>query len=173
MVEQLLQASAFVANRSPVLRAEEVVVAEVVAEVVADRRIAEPDRQVELRLPAAPRPIRGDAEALRMVVGNLVDNAGKHGPPGTPIQVVVEQPPGRTRIEVADRGPGVPVSDRDRIFAPFTQLDASTTRKVGGVGLGLFLVDQLVRGMAGKVWVEDGPDGGARFVAELPDPGPR
>jgi signal transduction histidine kinase len=173
MVEQLLQASAFVANRSPVLRAEDVAAAEVVAEVVADRRIAEPGRQVELRLPEAPRPIRGDAEALRMVVGNLVDNAGKHGPPGTPIEVVVEQPPGRTRIEVADRGPGVPASDRDRIFAPFTQLDASTTRKVGGVGLGLFLVDQLVRGMAGKVWVEDGPEGGARFVAELPDPGPR
>jgi two-component system, OmpR family, sensor kinase len=172
MVEQLLQASAFVANRSPVLRAEEVAVAEVVAEVVADWRIADPDRQVELRLPEAPRTIRGDAEALRMVVTNLVDNAGKHGPPGTPVEVEVEQPAGRTRIAVADRGPGVPASERDRIFAPFTQLDASTTRKVGGVGLGLFLVDQLVGGMAGKVWVEDGPGGGARFVAELPDPGP-
>src|SRR6266545_4592158 len=168
MVEQLLQASAFVANRSPVLRAEEVAV----AEVVADWRIAQPDRRIELHLPQAPRPIRGDAEALRMVVGNLVDNAGKHAPPGTSIEVVVEQPPGCTRIAVADRGPGVPASDRDRIFAPFTQLDASTTRKVGGVGLGLFLVDQLVGGMAGKVWVEEGPDGGARFVAELPDSGP-
>jgi len=173
MVEQLLQASAFVANRSPVLRAEEVAAAEVVAEVVTDRRIADPGRKVELHLPEQPRPIRGDAEALRMVVGNLVDNAGKYAPPGTPIEVVVEQPAGCTRIAVADRGPGVPPSDRDRIFAPFTQLDASTTRKVGGVGLGLFLVDQLVTGMAGKVWVEDGPGGGARFVAELPDPGPR
>jgi signal transduction histidine kinase len=104
-------------------------------------------------------------------VTNLVDNAGKHGPPGTPVEVEVEQPAGRTRIAVADRGPGVPASERDRIFAPFTQLDASSTRKVGGVGLGLFLVDQLVSGMAGKVWVEDGPGGGARFVAELPDPG--
>jgi signal transduction histidine kinase len=173
MVEQLLQASAFVANRSPVLRAEEVAAAEVVAEVVTDRRIADPDRRVELHLPEQPRPIRGDAEALRMVVGSLADNAGKHAPPGTPIEVVVEQPAGCTRIAVADRGPGVPPSNRDRIFAPFTQLDASTTRKVGGVGLGLFLVDQLVRGMAGKVWVEDGPGGGARFVAELLDPGPR
>jgi signal transduction histidine kinase len=172
MVEQLLQASAFVANRSPVLRAEEVAAAEVVAEVVADWRIAQPDRRIELHLPQAPRPIRGDAEALRMVVGNLVDNAGKHAPPGTSIEVVVEQPPGCTRIAVADRGPGVPASDRDRIFAAFTQLDASTTRKVGGVGLGLFLVDQLVGGMAGKVWVEEGPGGGARFVAELPDSGP-
>jgi signal transduction histidine kinase len=156
-----------------VLRAEEVAAAEVVAEVVADWRMADPGRNAELRVLEEPRPIRGDAEALRMVVSNLVDNAGKHAPPGTPIGVAVQQAPGRTRIEVTDRGPGVPASDRERIFAPFTQLDASTTRRVGGVGLGLFLVDQLVRDMEGRVWVEDNPDGGARFVAELPDPAPR
>jgi signal transduction histidine kinase len=172
MVEQLLQASAFVANRSPVLRAEAVMAAEVVAEVVDDWRLAEPDRRVELRLPDRPRSLQGDAEALRMVVGNLVDNAGKHAPPGTPVQVTVDQPEGLTRVEVTDRGQGVAEIDRERIFAPFTQLDASTTRRVGGVGLGLFLVDRLVRGMGGKVWVEDAPGGGARFVVELPDLAP-
>src|SRR5918995_355535 len=135
MVEQLLQASAFVANRSPVLRAEEVMAAGVVAEVVDDWRLAEPDRRVELLLPEQPRSLQGDAEALRMVVGNLVDNAGKHAPPGTPIRVLVSQPDGLTRIEVADQGDGVAAIDRERIFAPFTQLDASTTRRVGGVGL--------------------------------------
>src|SRR5829696_4775399 len=172
MVEQLLQASAFVANRSPVLRAEEVMAAEVAAEVVDDWRLAEPDRRVEFLLPTQPRSIHGDAEALRMVVGNLVDNAGKHAPPGTPIRVLVLQPPGMTRIEVLDQGQGVAAIDRERIFAPFTQLDASTTRRVGGVGLGLFLVDRLVRGMGGQVWVEDNQGGGARFVVELPDLAP-
>ncbi|HYN18623.1 MAG TPA: ATP-binding protein, partial [Actinomycetes bacterium] len=97
------------------------------------------------------------------------DNAGKHAPPGTPIRVLVSQPGGLTRIEVADQGDGVAPVDRERIFAPFTQLDASTTRRVGGVGLGLFLVDRLVRGMGGRVWVEDNQGGGARFVVELPD----
>jgi signal transduction histidine kinase len=168
MVEQLLQASAFVANRSPVLRAEDVMV----AEVVQDWKLAEPDRRVELRLPDRPRSTHGDAEAPRMVVGNLVDNAGKHAPPSTPIGVLVSQPDGLTRIEVADQGDGVPPIDRERIFAPFTQLDASTTRRVGGVGLGLFLVDRLVRGMGGRVWVEDNQGGGARFVVELPDLAP-
>ena len=142
------------------------------AEVVDDWRLAEPDRRVELRLPERPRSLHGDAEALRMVVGNLVDNAGKHAPPGTPIRVLVTQPHGLTRIEVADQGDGVAAIDRERIFAPFTQLDASTTRRVGGVGLGLFLVDRLVRGMGGRVWVEDNPGGGARFVVELPDLAP-
>jgi two-component system OmpR family sensor kinase len=143
-----------------------------VTEVVDDWRLTEPDRRVELDLPTEPRSIHGDSEALRMVVGNLVDNAGKHAPPGTPIRVQVSQPQGLTRIEVVDQGEGVAVVDRERIFAPFTQLDASTTRRVGGVGLGLFLVDRLVRGMGGKVWVEDNPGGGARFVVELPDLAP-
>ena len=172
MVEQLLQASAFVANRSPVLRAEEVMAAEVVSEVVNDWRTTEPDRRVELLLPSLPRSIHGDAEALRMVVGNLVDNAGKHAPPGTPVRVGVTQADGMTQIAVADQGQGVAAIDRERIFAPFTQLDASTTRRVGGVGLGLFLVDRLVRGMGGRVWVEDNQGGGARFVVELPDLAP-
>jgi signal transduction histidine kinase len=114
----------------------------------------------------------GDAEALRMVVGNLVDNAGKHAPPGTAIGVLVSQPGGLTRIEVADQSEGVAAIDRERIFAPFTQLDASTTRRVGGVGLGLFLVDRQVRGMGGRVWVEDNQGGGARFVVEPPDLAP-
>ena len=157
MVEQLLQASAFVANRSPVLRAEEVLAAEVVSEVVNDWRMAEPDRRAELLLPSQPRSIHGDAEAA---------------PPGTPIRVLILQPPGMTRIEVIDQGEGVAEVDRERIFAPFTQLDASTTRRVGGVGLGLFLVDRLVRGMGGRVWVEDNQGGGACFVVELPDLAP-
>ena len=146
--------------------------AEVVREVVDDWRLTEPDRRAELLLPSQPRSIHGDAEALRMVVGNLVDNAGKHAPAGTPIRVLVLQPSGLTRIEVVDQGEGVAEIDRERIFAPFTQLDASTTRRVGGVGLGLFLVDRLVRGMGGRVWVEDNQGGGACFVVELPDLAP-
>jgi signal transduction histidine kinase len=136
MVEQLLQASAFVANRSPVLRAEEVQAVGVIGEVVDDWRLAEPDRRVELRLPSEPRSLRGDAEALRMVVGNLVDNAGKHAPPGTPVQVEVTQPRGLTRIEVTDRGDGVAEIDRERIFAPFTQLDASSGSSARASGCG-------------------------------------
>jgi signal transduction histidine kinase len=169
MVEQLLQASALAANRHPVGRAEPVAVAQLVGEVVEDWRAAEPDRRLELRLPDRPREVTGDPEALRIVVANLVDNAGKHAPPGTPVRVTVAQPPGCTRIEVADQGSGVPAGERERIFAPFTQLDASTTRRVGGVGLGLYLVDRLVRGMGGRVRVDDAPGGGARFVVNLPD----
>jgi Histidine kinase-, DNA gyrase B-, and HSP90-like ATPase len=97
--------------------------------VVQDWKLAEPDRRAELRLPDQPRPTHGAAEALPMVVGNLVDNAGKHAPPGTPIRVLVSQPGGLTRIEVADEGDGLPPIDRERIFAPSP---SSTPRPPGG-----------------------------------------
>jgi signal transduction histidine kinase len=169
MVEQILQASAFAADRSPALRSELVPLTELVQEVASDRRAADPDHPVLVRVPALPRTIYGDGEALRAVLGNLIDNAGKHAPPHTPIEVFLEQPYGLTRIAVADHGPGVAAEDRERIFTAFTQLDASTTRRVGGVGLGLFLVDRLVRGMGGRVWVDETPGGGATFRVEIPD----
>lgn len=169
MVEQILQASAFAADRSPVLRKEKVPLAELVSEVANDRQTADSDHPILVSLPDRPRAIVGDAEALRSVVSNLVDNAGKHAPKHTPIEVEVEQPDGWTRLSVADHGAGVAVEDRERIFTPFTQLDASSTRRVGGVGLGLFLVDRLVRGMGGRVWVEENTGGGAKFVVEIPD----
>ncbi len=168
MVEQLLRASAVAANRSPVLRAGPVDLADVVGEVVADRRAAEPDRPLRVHLPARCRPVRGDAEALRVVVANLVDNACKYSPPGSPVTISVEQPAGWTSIAVADRGAGIPPEDRARVFTAFTQLDASATRRAGGVGLGLFLVRRLVEAMGGWARVDGGADGGARFVVELP-----
>ena len=105
-----------------------VLAADVVREVVDDWRLTEPDRRVELLLPSQPRSIHGDAEALRMVVGNLVDNAGKQAPPGTPVRVLVIQPAGLIRIEVVDQGEGVAEVDRERIFAP----SPSSTRQPPG-----------------------------------------
>jgi len=169
MVEQILQASAFAADRSPVLANNMVALSDLVQEVASDRRAADPSHPILVSVPSMPRAVFGDIEALRSVLGNLIDNAGKHAPAHTPIEVTVDQPYGWTRIAVADHGPGVAAEDRERIFAPFTQLDASTTRRVGGVGLGLFLVDRLVRGMGGRVWVDETPGGGATFMVEIPD----
>ncbi|HKE99061.1 MAG TPA: ATP-binding protein [Actinomycetes bacterium] len=169
MVEQILQASAFAADRSPALRNELVPLVELLHEVASDKRAADPDHPILVQTPPAPRTVYGDTEALRSILSNLIDNAGKHAPPHTPIEIGLDQPYGWTRIVVADHGPGVALGDRDRIFAPFTQLDASTTRRVGGVGLGLFLVDRLVRGMSGRVWVDETPGGGATFVVDIPE----
>jgi signal transduction histidine kinase len=169
MVERLLETSALSAGRAAVPDLAPVRIAELVESVVADRRLAEGGQVIELHLPPAPTPIVTDAEAVHRILCNVIDNACKHTPPGTLVDVQVEQAPGRTRIAVADRGPGVDPEDRERVFEAFTQLDGSSARQVGGVGLGLFLVDQMVATLGGSVWVEGNPGGGARFVIELPE----
>jgi len=169
LVEQLLAASAFAAGRSPVLTTGPVPVAELVAECVSSRRAALPALPLALVLPATPRPVAANPEALRAVLEALLDNAAAVAPPGTEVTVTVAQPGGWTQITVADQGAGVAPADRDRIFGPFTQVDAGLTRRAGGVGLGLFLVKRLVAGMGGRVGVADNHGGGARFTVELPD----
>jgi signal transduction histidine kinase len=172
MVEQLLQASAFVANRSPGAAgrgADGRRRGPRGGRRLAHDRARPPGRAAPAQpAPVAPRRRRGPADGGRQP-GRQRRQAR---PARHPIKVLVLQPAGLTRIEVADQGEGVAEIDRERIFAPFTQLDASTTRRVGGVGLGLFLVDRLVRGMGGRVWVEDNQGGGACFVVELPDLAP-
>jgi len=172
LVEQLLAASAYAAGRSPVLLTQPVALAELVVESVTARRATAPALPLVLVPPETPRPVAADPAALRAVLEALLDNAAAAAPPGTQVTVTVTQPQGWTHITVADQGPGVAPADRDRIFGPFTQVDAGLTRRAGGVGLGLFLVKRLVAGMGGRVVVGDNPGGGACFTVELPDPGP-
>lgn len=107
-----------------------------------------------------------DKRRLERIIANLLDNARLHG--GGATSVIVENGPrGGIRISVEDAGPGVAPSERARIFERFTRGSAGRTR-IGGTGLGLALVAEHARAHGGQVWVEDVPDGGARFVVEIP-----
>jgi signal transduction histidine kinase len=169
LVERLLAASAFAAGRRPALVVEPVDVAALVGKCVAARKAAAPGLPLTLVLPEALRLAAADPTALRVALEALLDNAAVAAPPGSVVTVSVAQPAGWTRIVVADQGAGVAPVDRDRIFGRFTQVDAGLTRRAGGVGLGLFLVERLVTGMGGRVQVGDNPGGGACFTVELPD----
>ncbi|GAB7072059.1 HAMP domain-containing histidine kinase [Mycobacterium hodleri] len=134
---------------------------------------------------AAPRidttgisPVRvlGDPAALRQVVRNLLDNARRHARGTVTISLSIgphrpssggpASPPMAT-LTVADDGPGVPASDRDRVFERFVRLDEARARDVGGAGLGLAIVADIVAAHDGQVWVEDNQPG-ARFHVQLP-----
>jgi signal transduction histidine kinase len=111
--------------------------------------------------------VRGDERALRHVLQNLVDNALKYGPTGQTVRVTATPvAAGTLDVAVADEGPGVPAADRERIWQPFVRL--ATDDGTGGTGLGLNVVHTLVHAARGRVWVEDVPGGGARFVVRLP-----
>jgi PAS domain S-box-containing protein len=117
--------------------------------------------------PQVPDFVRGDSNRLRQVVTNLIGNAIKftgHGEVALNIHVEAEE--GDERIlhfTVSDTGIGIPPEKQKLIFQPFSQADASTTRKYGGTGLGLTISKRLVGLMGGDMWVESEVGHGTRF----------
>jgi two-component system OmpR family sensor kinase len=117
--------------------------------------------------PGSPIPAEIDADAIRIVIDNLLRNAIDHSPLGERIAVTFGPGP---RVAVEDRGPGIPPDQRTRIFQPFARgIHRNTDRAAGtGIGLGLAICKRIIDGHRGQIRVEDRPGGGARFVVELP-----
>ena len=137
--------------------------------------------------PAVPACVMGDITRLRQVLVNLMNNAVKFTPSGSvTLEVSADaalagQPDGEKLLldfYVTDTGIGIPMDRRDLLFKPFSQVDASTTRKYGGTGLGLAICDRLCQLMGGSIDVTSTPGEGSRFhfciqtsVVELDDVG--
>jgi len=109
--------------------------------------------------------VDGDERLLRRALRNLLENAQRYG--GTDIDVHLATVPGGAEVRVCDRGPGVPETQRDRIFEPFFRLPGHAERE-GGVGLGLALVRQIALRHGGTVCCEARSGGGSCFVLQLP-----
>lgn len=140
-------------------------------QVVDGWRQRRPDRAVTLVAdPEAGVPVQIPADALRRILANLIDNAVKHAPGSPSIPVEVTRAGADALVVVEDSGPGIAPADRDRVFEWFTQLDSSTTRPVGGLGLGLYVARQLARAYDGDVLAADPARNahGARFELRLP-----
>lgn len=130
---------------------------------------------LELRLeisPSLPRRMRGDPARLRQVLMNLVDNAIKFSEEGViEIQAEPLEDEGKEawiRLAVRDRGMGIPVSMQAAVYEPFRQVDASSSKRFGGVGIGLTLAKRLVERMGGHIGVESAPGVGSTFWLEIP-----
>lgn len=110
-----------------------------------------------------------DGKRLIQVLTHLLSNAVKFSPRDCAVQVTVAcRAPGRLRVSVRDRGPGISSEFRSRIFTKFSQGDASDTRNKGGAGLGLAISRGLIEQMGGMIDFELPEDGGSRFYFELP-----
>jgi PAS domain S-box-containing protein len=127
-----------------------------------------PDVTLETRAAADLPPVAGDPDKVRQVLSNLVDNAVKYSPDGGVVEVAVEPRGTTVRFSVCDEGLGVPAEEQRRIFEKFYRLDPNLTRGVGGTGLGLYICQELVRHMDGRIWVESRAGGGSTFSFELP-----
>jgi PAS domain S-box-containing protein len=118
-------------------------------------------------LPAPEVQVRCDPERISQVLQNLLDNAAKHTPPGTPFELHAHRRGPRIRIEVADRGPGLPAEDVALIFEKFGRGRQAAQRQVSGMGLGLYLSRQIVRAHGSELTVESAPGRGTVFAFEL------
>ena len=127
--------------------------------------------------------VRGDVDRLRQVFLNLTENAVKFTPPGGSVTlsalegidpgdhegvVLVAHLHRAVEVRIADTGVGIPRGERDRVFAPFYQVDQSSTREQGGTGLGLAIVKRLVDAHNGMIRIEDNDPRGTVFVVTLP-----
>lgn len=146
-------------------------------DAVVDTQASDRNRVISLRGldggTGAPAPVLGDEAKLRQVVGNLVGNALRYTPDGTPLELAVgvKADADGTRhsiIEVRDHGPGVPDEEAARIFERFYRADTSRTRETGGSGLGLAIVAAIVGSHSGTVRVQQTDGGGATLVVSLP-----
>jgi len=125
--------------------------------------------RIRLAIPADLPPLQSDRDRAAEILVNLVDNALKYSPADSLVEIgAAASSDGRLRFWVADHGIGIEESDLGLIFDRFYQSDQSSTRRYGGVGLGLHLVKHLAETLGGSVEVVSSPGLGSTFTVTLP-----
>jgi signal transduction histidine kinase len=137
---------------------------ELVREAVARLGI---DRPLNTDIPA-DLTMTTDRPKLVQALDNLLDNAAKFSPPGTPIDIHAGIAGDEIRISVRDHGPGISPEHWSRVFERFYKVDRARPREAGGFGLGLAITKHLVQVLGGRIWTEAAHDGGQVFTIALP-----
>ena len=159
MVKTLLDMS----ELQTVGRDEAIMVDALVDEVLADLEPLAREKHVELTGNCEAITIVGSDILIYRLVYNLVENAIKYNHPGGQVTVSASRKEKRVCLSVADTGNGIPEELRERVFEPFFRVDKSRSRALGGVGLGLALVHEIVRVHDGNITVRSNPSGGTVF----------
>jgi two-component system sensor histidine kinase KdpD len=172
LVENLLCAATIREGRLQLNR-QSLELADVVEEVeaVVGPLLEQRGQHLRVRIASEVPEVLADSRRLGQVLINLILNASKFGAPNTSIDLTISMQDGAVRVAVADRGPGVPPDQAQRLFEPYYRSPATAGGGKDGVGLGLSIVKSIVEAHAGEVGVESRRGGGARFWFSLPTVG--
>ncbi|HEX6717608.1 MAG TPA: MASE1 domain-containing protein [Pyrinomonadaceae bacterium] len=169
IIEDLLDVSRIVTGRLRISTQPVDLLLIIHASIDAVRPAAEAKEiRISTHIEAPDLIVRADSERLQQVLWNLLVNAVKFTPLGGTIDVYLEQQGALAEIRIEDSGPGIPAEFLPRIFERFSQADGSSTRKYGGLGLGLAIVRHLVELHGGTVAAANREEGGAVLTVRLP-----
>jgi len=130
--------------------------------------LARSGRELRFDSPVRSMPVRADRDKLLVVLRNLIENAVKYSPSGEPVDVGVAANDDTARVWVADRGIGITDLEKGRIFDQFYRVERAETTGIGGTGIGLFIVRNLMELQGGRVRVDDRSGGGTVFSFVIP-----
>jgi PAS domain S-box-containing protein len=172
LINDMLDVSRIEAGKME-LTFSEVDVREIIRGVLATAVGLVKDKSIEIRsdLPDEIPLVWADNIRVRQILLNLFSNAAKFTTEGEieiAVRVVEDEDPNKLLISVSDTGQGIAEADQEKLFEPFSQVDASPTRKTGGTGLGLSICRHLVELHGGEIWVESTPGEGSVFYFSLP-----
>lgn len=153
------------ADEQSLLLRSELIALENLAEIET-ARVRRPESECCVQTQFRPTSLTGDPAALSRVLRNLLDNAVRHA--HSRVFVEVDNRDGSAILAISDDGPGIAEADRARAFERFVRLDFDRSRSVGGAGLGLSIVAEVVAAHGGTVTIGDRPGGGTRIVITLP-----
>jgi two-component system phosphate regulon sensor histidine kinase PhoR len=148
-------------------RFRDVDLAQLIRDVVATAQLGQDEVFLRADVHDLLPQIRGDAERLRQVLTNLIDNAVKYSPAGSEVEVHAYPEDGRVRIDVHDHGPGIAKEDQKLIFEKFGRVTGGGTARPG-TGLGLFIARSIAEAHGGALEVQSVLEHGATFTLELP-----
>jgi two-component system OmpR family sensor kinase len=164
LARDVLDSESLAAGRMAFAFGEVDLVAEVreAAEVAGDLLA---DRTIDVAVPAGPVSVHGDADRIQQVLTNLLDNAAQNSPAGEPIRLRLAVEGAEAVLTVTDLGPGLPAEVAERVFERFVR---GRLDRIGGTGLGLYIVRSIVEAHGGSVAVASAPGEGATFTVRFP-----
>lgn len=169
VVQQLLDSSLNLSG-THILKLEQIDMAELVQQTLEENKasLLKKNQKVNFKSVEGLK-LQGDPLRLKLAIDNLVSNASKYSPAGSPIDMQLQQTDGVLRLKVEDKGQGLTAEDKEQLFGKYNRLSARPTDNESSTGLGLYITKKIIEQHSGKIWAEsEGQHKGSRFYIELP-----